>query len=58
MEVITHAIAFLAGLGTAYTVKLVTTVRTNRKSNTRIVKQTRNTAGGDIVAGNSTKAEK
>lgn len=58
MELITHLLAFLGGLGTAYTFKFFVSIRGRRYSKSSSVTQNRNTAGGDIVGGNSTKAEK
>lgn len=58
MEVITHVLAFIAGLGTAYTFKFAISIFAHRKTSKRSVVQNNNTAGGDIVGGNSTKVEK
>lgn len=58
MELITHILAFLAGLGTAYSIRFIASLRVHKESKSNSVVQQSNQAGGDIVAGNSTKVGK
>lgn len=52
MEVLTHILAFLAGLGTSYALKIVINSRKSGKNSNNSVHQSGNSAGGDIIGGN------
>lgn len=48
-------LAVIGVLATGFTIKTIISNRSKRNTNVRIVSQKNNTAGGDIVAGDSTK---
>jgi hypothetical protein len=50
-----HILTFLGGLLTGYTIKVAISIYSTKSKSTRIVSQHHNKAGGDIVAGDSTK---
>ncbi|MNV87044.1 hypothetical protein D3C71_1811340 [compost metagenome] len=47
----THVVAFVAGLGAGWTLKVIISSRSSRTSRTTFVSQRDNEAKGDIVAG-------
>lgn len=51
MEWLTHVLAFLAGLGAGWTLKVVITTRQSIARRTSVTSQKNNSAGGDVVAG-------
>ena len=53
MDVITHVIAFFAGLGAGWTLKIIIS-NTSSKSK-KITTQNKNTVGGDIAGGDINK---
>lgn len=55
MDLWTHALAFIGGLGAGWTLKLIISSRSTRTLRTTLVSQRENQAGGDIVGGDKTK---
>jgi hypothetical protein len=51
MDWLSHIVAFIAGLGAGWTLKVIISSRTNNSRRTSIVSQMSNRADGDIVAG-------
>lgn len=51
----THVVTFLLGLGAGWTLKIFISNRSTRISRTSKVSQKNNSAGGDIVGGDSHK---
>lgn len=51
MEVLTHILAFIGGLGTGYVVKIAVSYKKSNAINDRSVHQNNNSAGGDIIGG-------
>lgn len=58
MEILTHLFAFIGGLGTGYTVKLVISNKKNKIVADSSIQQSHNIAGGDIVGGNKSNIQK
>jgi hypothetical protein len=52
---LSHVLTFLGGLLTGYTIKVAISIYSTKSNSNRIVSQHHNKAGGDIVAGDSTK---
>lgn len=55
MEWLSHLASFIAGLAAGYTIKVVISRKSTKNTSASFVSQRGNSAGGDIVAGNSTK---
>lgn len=55
MDIITHVLTFVAGMGAGWTLKLVITNRSNKSSRSSIVSQKGNRVKGDMVAGDMNK---
>jgi hypothetical protein len=51
----TIGVALAGAIAGGFIIKIVISGRTSRRTDTRIVSQKKNEAGGDIVAGDSTK---
>ena len=51
MEVFTHILAFIGGLGTGYAVKVAISYKKSSSTNDSSVHQVNNSAGGDIIGG-------
>lgn len=56
MDWLWHIVTFIVGLGAGWQLKVVVSSRSNNSSQTSIVSQKGNQAGGDIVAGNKTQS--
>lgn len=55
MEWLSHLASFFAGLVAGYAIKVVISSKTTNSASASLVSQRGNSAGGDIVAGNSSK---
>lgn len=51
MEYLSHILTFVAGLGAGWTLKVVISNRTSRKSRNTFTSQKGNTAGRDMAGG-------
>lgn len=54
MEVLTHILAFIGGLGTGYVVKFAVSYKKSSITNDKSVHQNNNSSGGDIIGGSKT----
>lgn len=54
MEWLSHLVAFVAGLGAGWTMKVVISSRATNSKRTTVVSQKGNRARGDVVAGDKT----
>lgn len=52
MELLTHLITFLFGLGAGFTLKIAISKKTSRKTQVSLVSQKEIQAGGDVIGGN------
>ena len=55
MDLWTHIVSFIAGLGVGWTLKVVISTRSSRTKRTNFVLQKGNSAHGDVVAGDVQK---
>jgi hypothetical protein len=55
MDIITHILTFVAGMGAGWTLKVVITNRSSKSSRSSIVSQKGNRVKGDMVAGDMNK---
>lgn len=58
MEVLTHLLAFIGGLGTGYIIKIVISNKKIQTTTDYSTQQNNNVAGGDIVGGNKSNTPK
>jgi hypothetical protein len=58
MDLLTHVITFLIGLGAGWSLKVFISNTSSTSKKTAVVLQNRNNAGGDIVAGDKSNVSK